>query len=125
MRPLKPYNSYGFRDVRNVMSPSFLHSQGPPGPPGPSFDVVNKLFDYPKLLLCIVIIYSFVLFHYFSYLQNMHCMFITFSHFVAEIYNWRRYFRQQHVWSNGCPGKLSPAARISGKNPDDAIKARC
>lgn len=30
---------------------SFLHSQGPPGPPGPSFDVVNILFGYKKFLL--------------------------------------------------------------------------
>lgn len=39
-------NSLSFRDVCNLMS--FLHSQGPPGPPGPSFDVVNILFGYQK-----------------------------------------------------------------------------
>lgn len=61
MRPLKPYNSYGFRDVRNVMSPSFLYSQGPPGPPGPSFDVVNKLFDFLHnyhLFFCVISLFQ-------------------------------------------------------------------
>lgn len=46
---------------------SFLHSQGPPGPPGPSFDVVNILFGYQKILFfCMTVIYSFVLFHLFT-----------------------------------------------------------